>query len=176
MRKRKNIQPEPYPPASHLPDETFTSAAGRASFPRSLPFLLGSLLLLVTTVCSGQVLISVVPLTRVSPLSGPKMYTAYCAVCHGDKGKGDGPSALGLNTSPGDLTTITKSNHGEFPTMRVYYAIYDGVPDSKHPRTYEMPAWRPLFNSICEVPPNCRAEIQMRVANLISYVESLQQK
>jgi hypothetical protein len=26
------------------------------------------------------------------------------------------------------------------------------------------------------VPPNCRAETQMRVANLISYVESLQEK
>jgi mono/diheme cytochrome c family protein len=104
------------------------------------------------------------------------MYAAYCAVCHGDKGKGDGPAALGLSTSPGDLTTITKSNHGKFPTMRVYYAIYGGVRNSKNPLMYEMPAWRPLFNSICVVPPNCQAEIQMRIANLTSYIQSLQQK
>jgi mono/diheme cytochrome c family protein len=176
MRKRKNIPPEPCPPASHLPGEKFPSAAARASFASSLPALLGSLLLLIATTCPAQVLISLVPLTRVSPLSGPKMYAAYCAACHGDKGKGDGPAALGLSISPGDLTTIAKSNHGKFPTMRVYYAIYDGVPNPKNPRMYEMPAWRPLFHSICVVPPNCRAEIQMRVANLTSYIQSLQEK
>ena len=104
------------------------------------------------------------------------MYAAYCAVCHGDKGKGDGAAALGLSTSPGDLTTITKSNHGKFPTMRVYYAIYGGVRNSKNPLMYEMPAWSPLFHSICVVPPNCQAEIQMRVANLTNYIQSLQQK
>jgi len=175
MRKRKPIRPEPYHPASHLPEEKFQSAA-QASFANSLPFLLGSLLLLIAAICSAQVQIRVVPLTRVSPLSGPKMYVTYCAVCHGDKGKGDGPAALGLSTSPGDLTTITKTNHGKFPTMRVYYAIYGGVPNPKNPQIYDMPAWRPLFNSICVVPPNCQAEVQMRVANLISYIQSLQQK
>lgn len=174
--REKNIRLEPYHSASHLPDEEFPSEAGRASFASSLPFLLGSILLLFTTICSAQVLISVVPVPRVSPLSGPKMYAAYCAVCHGDKGKGDGPAALGLSISPGDLTTITKSNHGKFPTMRVYQAIYDGMPNPKNPHIYEMPAWRPLFNSICVVPPNCRAEIQMRVANLTSYIQSLQEK
>jgi hypothetical protein len=176
MRKRKNSRPGPYQHASHLPEEKFPSAAGPASFRSSLSFLLGSLLLLIATICPAQVLITVVPITRVSPLSGPKMYAAYCAVCHGDKGKGDGPAALGLSTSPGDLTTITKSNHGKFPTMRVYYAIYGGVRNSKNPRIYEMPAWRPLFNSICVVPPNCEAEIQARVANLTSYIQSFQQK
>ena len=174
MRK-KDIRPEPYR-GSHLPDEKFPSATGQASFASALPFLLGSLLLLLSTICSAQVLISLEPLPRVSPLSGPKMYAAYCAACHGEKGKGDGPAALGLSISPGDLTTITKSNHGKFPTMRVYHAIYDGMPNPKNPHIYEMPAWRPLFNSICVVPPNCRAEIQMRVANLTSYIQSLQQK
>jgi len=176
MRKRKTSRPEPYRQASHWPEEKVPSAAGQASFASPLSFLLGSLLFLTATICPAQVLITVVPITRVSPLSGPKMYAAYCAVCHGDKGKGDGPAALGLDTSPGDLTTITKSNHGKFPTMRVYYAIYGGVRNSENPRIYEMPAWRPLFNSICVVPPNCQAEIQMRIANLTSYIQSLQQK
>ena len=112
MRKRKNNRPEPYHPASHLPDEKFPSAAGQASFASSLPFLLGSLLLLLSTTGSAQ----------------------------------------------------------------VYHAIYDGMPNPKNPHLYEMPAWRPLFNSVCVVPPNCRAEIQMRVANLTSYIQSLQEK
>jgi hypothetical protein len=176
MSKRKTIRPEPFRPASHWFEEKFPSSARPTNFPSSLSLWLGSLLLLIAPICSAQVLITVVPITRVSPLSGPRMYAAYCAVCHGDKGKGDGPAALGLITSPRDLTTITKSNHGKFPTMRVYYAIYGGVRNSKNPQIYEMPAWRPLFHSICVVPPNCQAEIQMRVANLTSYIQSLQQK
>ena len=174
--REKNIWTETYRPASYLPDEKFLSAASQASFASSLLLLLGSLLALLSTICSAQVLISLEPLPRLSPLSGPKMYATYCAVCHGDKGKGDGPAALGLSISPGDLTTITKSNHGKFPTMRVVHAIYDGVPNPKNPRIYEMPAWSRLFNSICVSPPNCRAEIQMRVANLTSYIQSLQEK
>ena len=30
------------------------------------------------------------------------MYTTYCAPCHGNKGKGDGPAAAGLTKKPAD--------------------------------------------------------------------------
>ena len=36
--------------------------------------------------------------------SGQALYRQYCAVCHGDGGKGDGPSATGFATKPADLT------------------------------------------------------------------------
>jgi mono/diheme cytochrome c family protein len=36
---------------------------------------------------------------------GKKLYTQYCVVCHGDKGKGDGASVAGLNKKPADHTT-----------------------------------------------------------------------
>jgi mono/diheme cytochrome c family protein len=32
--------------------------------------------------------------------AGKKIYGTYCAVCHGDKGKGDGIAAAGLNPKP----------------------------------------------------------------------------
>ena len=35
---------------------------------------------------------------------GRELYTARCANCHGDLGRGDGPAAAGLNPPPGDLT------------------------------------------------------------------------
>lgn len=33
---------------------------------------------------------------------GKKTYTTYCVVCHGDKGRGDGIAAAGLNPKPAD--------------------------------------------------------------------------
>ena len=33
------------------------------------------------------------------------LYTANCGPCHGDKGKGDGPAAPGLNPKPADHTS-----------------------------------------------------------------------
>jgi mono/diheme cytochrome c family protein len=36
---------------------------------------------------------------------GKKLYTQYCVVCHGEKGKGDGPSVAGLQKKPANHTT-----------------------------------------------------------------------
>ena len=36
---------------------------------------------------------------------GKKLYGQLCAVCHGDKGKGDGIAAAGLNPKPADHTS-----------------------------------------------------------------------
>ncbi len=35
---------------------------------------------------------------------GKKIFTKYCVVCHGDKGKGDGPAGMGLIPKPGNFT------------------------------------------------------------------------
>jgi len=34
--------------------------------------------------------------------AGKKTYTIYCVACHGEKGKGDGLAAAGLNPKPAD--------------------------------------------------------------------------
>jgi mono/diheme cytochrome c family protein len=36
--------------------------------------------------------------------AGRTLYAGSCAVCHGDSGRGDGPSAAGFATKPSDLT------------------------------------------------------------------------
>ncbi len=36
---------------------------------------------------------------------GKKLYGQYCSVCHGDKGKGDGIAAAGLNPKPANHTS-----------------------------------------------------------------------
>jgi mono/diheme cytochrome c family protein len=38
-------------------------------------------------------------------LEGKKIYTLYCATCHGSKGKGDGIAAPGLSRPPADHTS-----------------------------------------------------------------------
>jgi len=38
---------------------------------------------------------------------GKESYALYCASCHGDGGKGDGPAGSALDPKPADLTTLT---------------------------------------------------------------------
>ncbi|MBZ5572099.1 MAG: cytochrome c [Acidobacteriia bacterium] len=48
-----------------------------------------------------------------SPASGQQMYSAYCAVCHGNDGKGGGPAAEALKVPPPDLTVLARKNGGK---------------------------------------------------------------
>ena len=40
---------------------------------------------------------------------GRALYVSYCQLCHGLKGKGDGPLARAMDISPADLTTTVRS-------------------------------------------------------------------
>ncbi|MEI6817123.1 MAG: cytochrome c [Bacteroidota bacterium] len=56
------------------------------------------------------------PLTGNVPsiAEGKKLYSQYCSVCHGDKGKGDGIAAAGLTPKPANHTSaeIQKQSDG----------------------------------------------------------------
>ncbi len=43
---------------------------------------------------------------------GKAVYTAECASCHGNRGKGDGPSAKDLEVPAGDLTQLGGQTDG----------------------------------------------------------------
>ena len=47
-----------------------------------------------------------VPSTTKSLTAGKALFQQRCVVCHGTKGKGDGPAAVALKPRPGDLTSI----------------------------------------------------------------------
>jgi mono/diheme cytochrome c family protein len=56
--------------------------------------------------------------------TGAADYAAYCAVCHGPAGKGNGEMAAGLAKRPADLTRLAARNGGSFPTTRVMAKIW----------------------------------------------------
>jgi mono/diheme cytochrome c family protein len=41
------------------------------------------------------------------------LYTANCGPCHGDKGRGDGPAAPGLNPKPADHSSVAVQNESD---------------------------------------------------------------
>jgi mono/diheme cytochrome c family protein len=112
------------------------------------------------------------PVKPTSPASGKEMYTNYCAVCHGAEGKGNGPAADALKTPPSDLTLLSKNNGGAYPALKVASAIRGDSTVTAH-GTKEMPVWGKLFRTISG---GHQSEVDQRVANLVSYIKSLQSK
>lgn len=56
---------------------------------------------------------------------GRALFLNHCAVCHGEKARGDGPLAPLLNVPVADLTRIAARRGGEFPLAEVV-RIIDG--------------------------------------------------
>jgi len=113
---------------------------------------------------------------------GKVEYEWSCAICHGLKGKGDGPYAdIGmLNTRVSDLTTLSKRNNGVFPVQRVYEVI-DGTEALKAHGTRDMPIWGPVYRAevvkeYFDVPFNPEAYVRAHILALIEYISRLQAK
>ena len=100
------------------------------------------------------------------------MYNTYCAVCHGKDGKGAGPAAEALKVPPTDLSELSSKNGGKYPSAHVASAIQGDVNLPAH-GSKDMPVWGPLFSSISQ---GHESQVQQRVANLVAYIETLQQK
>ncbi|HVO79809.1 MAG TPA: cytochrome c [Terriglobales bacterium] len=142
---------------------------------RRLIWILGALIGLALTLGAQEQpkkTIKHVPIKSTSAASGQEMYKTYCAVCHGTDGKGGGPAAEALKTPPTDLTMLSKNNGGQYPSMKVAATIRGEANLPAH-GSKEMPVWGKLFWSMSG---GHEAEVQQRVTNLNSYIESLQVK
>lgn len=113
-----------------------------------------------------------VPITNTPSNSGKEMYNSYCAVCHGLDGKGNGPAASALKSTPTDLATLAQNSGGKYPAAHVASVIRGqaNLPSHGSP---EMPVWGPLFSSISQ---GHEAQVQQRTTNLVQYIETLQTK
>lgn len=113
-----------------------------------------------------------VPITNAPSNSGKEMYKSYCAVCHGLDGKGNGPAASAMKTIPTDLTTLAQKEGGKYPASHVAAVIRGQATTPSH-GSQDMPVWGPLFSSISQ---GHEAQVQQRITNLVSYIETLQAK
>ena len=103
---------------------------------------------------------------------GPDLFRAHCAACHGPEGKGNGPVGAALKTKPADLTLLAKNNGGKFPTQRIQKFISGDDPSLSSHGTREMPVWGPIFHQVEEDQDFGNVRLQ----NLIKYLETIQQK
>jgi len=126
---------------------------------------------LVAWAQDNEKVIKHVPLKATSPASGEEMYKNYCASCHGADLKGNGPAAAALKVSPTDLTTLAKKD-GKYPSAKVVSAIKGDVDLAAH-GSKDMPVWGSLF---WRISGGHQTEVQQRISNLNSYIESKQAK
>jgi len=112
------------------------------------------------------------PIQNTSPVSGEEMFKTYCAACHGKDAKGAGPATPDLKTTPPDLTTLAKRHDGKFPEDYVTNVLRNGVKAPAHGSS-DMPVWGPLF---AKVSGEDQSIVNMRISNLVRYLESLQAK
>ncbi|MBV9561244.1 MAG: cytochrome c [Bradyrhizobium sp.] len=120
---------------------------------------------------------------------GKSEFLSSCASCHGPDGKGRGPLSEQLKVPPSDLTMLTKSNDGVFPTNAVYETI-DGSKTIPAHGTREMPIWGERFDPIINLPhavdppywkmagPEQSPEVvvRRRILAVIDYLGRIQQK
>ena len=108
----------------------------------------------------------------IESLDGRLLFRAYCASCHGEDAKGNGPVAASLKKTPSDLTRISQRNGGTFPLIRVQQTISgENSPTAAH-GSREMPIWGPVFGQIAWDQDLG----QVRIYNLAKYIESLQER
>jgi mono/diheme cytochrome c family protein len=113
-----------------------------------------------------------VPAAYTDPSSGKEMYKQYCASCHGRDGRGDGPAEPALKVPATNLTTLALKNGGTFAGAHIA-AVLQG--DSMTPAhgSKDMPVWGPIFRSM---GGHSQAQVQLRIRNLVNYLESIQAK
>jgi len=109
-----------------------------------------------------------------SAQTGEQNYQQFCAACHGDEGRGDGPVAESLATPVPDLTVIAKNNGGEFPWRDVRGKI-DGRWEVGAHGTAEMPVWGYEFWIDQDAGDFNEQNVMKILDDLVDYLQSIQQ-
>lgn len=138
---------------------------------RSLRFLAALLIAAVFAFAQDKPKIKMVPPSQTNPASGQEMFKSYCAACHGVAAKGNGPAGPALKSQPPDLTMLAKRNGGKFPSAKVYNIIVGDSEMAAH-GSKDMPVWGDVLRSMTRN----ESEVKMRLHNLTTYLESVQQK
>jgi mono/diheme cytochrome c family protein len=112
-----------------------------------------------------------VPARSTASVAGQDLFREYCAVCHGNDAKGEGPAAVALKAKPADLTLISKRNNNKYPEIRVQRVINGEDTVTAH-GSRDMPVWGQIFRSMS----SNQDMGAVRVYNLVKYIEQIQSK
>ena len=134
--------------------------------------MISALVVAQQTPASSSTQVRHVPISNTPSNSGKEMFNSYCAVCHGTDAKGSGPAASAMKTPPSDLTVLSKNDGGKYPSAHVA-AVIRGQASTPSHGSQDMPVWGPLFSSLSQ---GHDAQVQQRIANLVTYIEGLQAK
>lgn len=109
--------------------------------------------------------------SSVTTASGPDVFRNYCAACHGQRARGDGPVASSLRKPPADLTLLAQRNDGTFSRETVYRIIDGRDPVAGHGGG-DMPIWGDAFSRAREgASPEA---VKGRIDALVVFLESIQ--
>ncbi|HEY1283783.1 MAG TPA: c-type cytochrome [Steroidobacteraceae bacterium] len=108
-----------------------------------------------------------------STYSGARLYSRFCAACHGDKGHGDGLVAASFKIMVPDLTRIAKRHGGEFPEADVR-RIIDGTKNVPPHGSREMPVWGFEFYAQAGNDPDPAIATSQMIERLTQYLKSIQ--
>jgi mono/diheme cytochrome c family protein len=100
-------------------------------------------------------------------------FHSYCASCHGEGGKGDGPLARSLRKRPADLTQLARKSGGAFPRDIVFRTIDGRKPVAGHGGP-DMPIWGDAFARSSRNADD--AAVSARIEALVAYLETIQDK
>jgi mono/diheme cytochrome c family protein len=104
--------------------------------------------------------------------SGNGTFLKYCASCHGEYGKGNGPAAIALKPPPSDLTTLSKRHEGKYPAGYVSALVKFGRSLAAH-GSLDMPVWGSRFKELDRVRDPTG---QQHVDDIVAYIRSPQAK
>jgi len=105
--------------------------------------------------------------------SGEETFQRFCASCHGETGRGDGPVAAGLAIAVPDLTLLAERHGNDFPESAMR-KIIDGREIVIVHGTRYMPVWGYEFWLEEGADENAQRNVEIIVDNLIDYLETIQ--
>ena len=132
---------------------------------------LGALAILAV-LCGPAWAEEVVPLSPVAE-AGRSFFLESCASCHGVDGRGDGPTAVALATSPADLTLISARRAGAFPVRELAEIIEGRAMVTAH-GDREMPVWGERFSEKEGGDSMTERLVQGRIRMLLVYIQVIQ--
>jgi mono/diheme cytochrome c family protein len=109
---------------------------------------------------------------QLSTAAGKETFLKYCASCHGEDAKGNGPAAIAMRTPPPDLTILSRRHKGRYPAGYVSALLKFGRSLASH-GSEDMPVWGSRFKAL---DPIRDPTGQQHVDDVVAYIGSLQAK